>query len=37
MLFDSVLEPEGGALRPDRARPGHGLALKRDEAKRWAA
>jgi L-alanine-DL-glutamate epimerase-like enolase superfamily enzyme len=28
MLFDGALEPEGGALRPDRKRPGHGLALK---------
>ena len=28
MLFDGVLEPEEGALRPDRSRPGHGLELK---------
>ncbi|SRR6266498_102287 len=28
MLFDGVLEPEHGALRPDRSRPGHGLALR---------
>jgi L-alanine-DL-glutamate epimerase-like enolase superfamily enzyme len=28
MLFDGVLEPEDGALRPDRARAGHGLELK---------
>jgi L-alanine-DL-glutamate epimerase-like enolase superfamily enzyme len=27
-LFDGVLEPENGALRPDRSRAGHGLALK---------
>jgi L-alanine-DL-glutamate epimerase-like enolase superfamily enzyme len=27
-LFDGVLEPEHGALRPDRARPGHGLELR---------
>ena len=27
-LFDGVLEPEGGALRPDRSRSGHGLGLK---------
>jgi L-alanine-DL-glutamate epimerase-like enolase superfamily enzyme len=27
-LFDSVLEPEEGALRPDRSRPGHGLELR---------
>ncbi len=38
LLFDGVLEPEGGgALRPDRSRPGHGLELKREEAERWAA
>lgn len=28
MLFDGVLEPEHGALRPDRTRAGHGLVLK---------
>jgi L-alanine-DL-glutamate epimerase-like enolase superfamily enzyme len=28
MLFDGVLEPENGALHPDRSRPGHGLQLK---------
>jgi L-alanine-DL-glutamate epimerase-like enolase superfamily enzyme len=27
-LFDGVLEPEDGALRPDRGRSGHGLELK---------
>jgi L-alanine-DL-glutamate epimerase-like enolase superfamily enzyme len=27
-LFDGVLEPEDGALRPDLSRPGHGLALR---------
>jgi L-alanine-DL-glutamate epimerase-like enolase superfamily enzyme len=27
MLLDGVPEPEGGALRPDRARAGHGLEL----------
>ena len=27
-LFDGVLEPDGGALRPDRSRPGHGLELR---------
>jgi len=37
MLFDGVLEPEGGRLRPDRSRPGHGLELKRADAERWAA
>jgi L-alanine-DL-glutamate epimerase-like enolase superfamily enzyme len=28
-LFDGVLEPERGDLRPDRSRLGHGLELKR--------
>jgi L-alanine-DL-glutamate epimerase-like enolase superfamily enzyme len=27
-LFDGVLEPEGGMLKPDLSRPGNGLALK---------
>jgi len=30
------LDPAGGALRPDRARPGHGLELKREDAERYA-
>ena len=29
MLFEGVLEPSDGALRPDRSRAGHGLELKR--------
>ena len=33
MLFDGVLEPVDGALVPDRSRPGHGLELKRAEAR----
>jgi L-alanine-DL-glutamate epimerase-like enolase superfamily enzyme len=37
MLFDGVVEPVGGALRPDRSRPGNGLALKRKEVERWSA
>lgn len=37
MLFDGVLQPVDGALVPDRARPGHGLTLKRADAQRWAA
>jgi L-alanine-DL-glutamate epimerase-like enolase superfamily enzyme len=37
MLFDGVLEPEFGTLRPDRSRPGHGLELKRADAERYAA
>lgn len=36
MLFDGVLEPHDGALRPDRSCSGHGLQLKREEAERWA-
>jgi L-alanine-DL-glutamate epimerase-like enolase superfamily enzyme len=27
-LFDGVLTPEDGSLRPDRSRPGHGLELR---------
>ena len=37
MLFEGMLDPEGGALRPDPSRPGHGLTLKPDQAERWAA
>jgi L-alanine-DL-glutamate epimerase-like enolase superfamily enzyme len=37
MLFDGVLEPVEGALRPDRSRAGNGLELKRKEIERWAA
>lgn len=37
MLFDGTLDPERGALRPDRSRPGLGLELKQSEAERWAA
>jgi L-alanine-DL-glutamate epimerase-like enolase superfamily enzyme len=29
MLFDGVIEPQNGALRPDRSRGGHGLELRR--------
>jgi L-alanine-DL-glutamate epimerase-like enolase superfamily enzyme len=35
MLFDGTLEPDGGRLRPDRARPGVGLELKREECSRY--
>jgi L-alanine-DL-glutamate epimerase-like enolase superfamily enzyme len=34
MLFDGTLIPEGGALHPQPSRPGHGLSLRHDEAKR---
>lgn len=37
LLFDGTLDPDGGALRPDRSRPGLGLELKHAEAERWAA
>ncbi|HZT92629.1 MAG TPA: enolase C-terminal domain-like protein [Gaiellaceae bacterium] len=37
MLFDGVLAPDGGALVPDRSRPGLGLELKRADAQRYAA
>jgi hypothetical protein len=37
LLFDGVLEPENGELRPDRSRPGHGLELKRVDAERYSA
>lgn len=30
LLFDGVLEPRGGTLRPDRSRAGMGLTLKSD-------
>jgi L-alanine-DL-glutamate epimerase-like enolase superfamily enzyme len=36
LFFDGVLEPEDGALRPDRSRPGHGLELRRSDAKPYA-
>ena len=37
LLFDGVLDPDAGALKPDRSRPGNGLALKRADAERYAA
>lgn len=37
MLFDGTLDPRGGALEPDRSRPGLGLELKEHEAERWEA
>ncbi|MFL5920337.1 MAG: enolase C-terminal domain-like protein [Gaiellaceae bacterium] len=36
LIFDGVLEPEDGAIRPDRSRPGNGLQLKRADAERYA-
>ena len=35
MLFDGVLDPTGGVLRPDFSRPGTGLELKRTDAERY--
>jgi L-alanine-DL-glutamate epimerase-like enolase superfamily enzyme len=37
LLFDGTLDPEGGVLRPDPSRPGHGLEIKRAEVERYAA
>jgi L-alanine-DL-glutamate epimerase-like enolase superfamily enzyme len=37
LLFDGVLEPVDGCLRPDFSRPGNGLELKRSDAERYAA
>ena len=35
-VFDGCLEPQpGGVLVPDRARPGHGLELKRAAIEQW--
>jgi L-alanine-DL-glutamate epimerase-like enolase superfamily enzyme len=36
MLFDGVLEPDGGDLVPDRSRPGNGLTFKRQDAEQFA-
>jgi len=35
LLFDGVLDPKGGVLRPDFSRPGMGLELKRSDAERF--
>jgi L-alanine-DL-glutamate epimerase-like enolase superfamily enzyme len=37
LLFDGVLEPTGGELGPDPARPGLGLSLRDPDAARFAA
>jgi L-alanine-DL-glutamate epimerase-like enolase superfamily enzyme len=38
LAFDGVLEPvDGGVLRPDRARAGHGLAIKENDLDRYRA
>ena len=35
LLFDGVLDPVGGVLRPDLSRPGNGLELKCADAERF--
>ena len=35
LLFDGVPELADGRLQPDRGRPGLGLELKREDARRW--
>jgi hypothetical protein len=35
-LFDGVPEVREGVMRPDLSRPGHGLELKRADARRHA-
>lgn len=35
MLFDGVVDPSDGALRPDLSRPGLGLELKRSDAEQY--
>ena len=37
LLFDGVLEPAGGALRPDPSRPGLGIQLKRADVEVYAS
>lgn len=34
-LFQGSLSPQGGAMRPDHSRPGHGLTLLDDVAEQW--
>ncbi len=35
LFFDGVLDPAGGAMRPDLDRPGHGLALRDADTERY--
>lgn len=37
LLFDGLLEPANGTLRPDRGRAGNGLVLKKAELVRYAS
>jgi L-alanine-DL-glutamate epimerase-like enolase superfamily enzyme len=36
MIFDGIVEPVSGALKPDLARPGLGVMLKRADAQKFA-
>jgi L-alanine-DL-glutamate epimerase-like enolase superfamily enzyme len=36
MLFEGAVQPSGGSIEPDRARPGLGLELRRADAGRYA-
>jgi L-alanine-DL-glutamate epimerase-like enolase superfamily enzyme len=35
LFFEGTLDPYGGSMRPDPARPGHGLALRTADAERY--
>jgi len=35
LLFDGVVEPQRGEVRPDLSRPGVGLELKRVDAEQY--
>lgn len=35
LLFDGVLDPHGGTVRPEESVPGHGLRLRRADAERY--
>jgi L-alanine-DL-glutamate epimerase-like enolase superfamily enzyme len=37
MVFDGAPRPQGGVIRPDWSRPGHGLTFKQKDAERLAA
>lgn len=35
IVFEGALSPQGGALRPDRSRPGHGLSARWADVERY--
>lgn len=35
MLFEGTLDPDGGAMTPDRSAPGHGLVFRDTDAERF--